>query len=918
MLRRLFRGAGPLEDDDPQTRRKAVIALSEAEAVEKSAWLENRLTSDPDPGVRRACLERVSRVGCLESLLEDPDLGEAAAQRIVRLSPQGRPDEHPRVTETRLLLLPPEAAGEKAAELQDVNQLISLALQARDPLRQKLLEHPLLRSANGLVSLEKSSRGHDKKLNRHARGALESLKQQRLEAETARRRVEELSAALGRSALVTSASTEHSRRLALYEAFTENANRYDQLSNSLSSWGERIPTIDHLRAATAAPAEKAEDREAASGDASETTAAAAPTEAHKAAADETADPFAELTIAFAALKKDLANAGAVAALNTRCSQLTQDWLATAETEAPAPEQLALFTSVSRRLQQLNRASERLSAALLPDPGDLRLPENLPEGGEKQRALWARAAENRKLTKDLARLRKEIDWPEWADPTASYSRLLEIQRVLKQMDVQAEDLLNTQVAEIRLKVDQLESAVEDGSLSDARKLMSEARSLCDLLPASGVAGLQKRLGRSASRLSELKDWQTFATTPKRQALCEAMGGLAASPLPPRRQADRIKKLRGEWQALGPITQAADRRLAEVFNEQAEKAFETCRVFFADQAEQRQRNLSDRQRICDQLETYLEATDWRQADMKAAERIMRAARDEWRRFHPVDRNPGAVLEARFEALQERLYQKIKSEWERNLAAKGDIVVEAEALAGNDASPKERIAAVKALQQRWKAIGITPRKPDQEHWQRFRAACDLVFAELDASRQALQTETEARRTRNEQALDQFASALAGTTADSAEESVLGGFMKLKTELEELPAGVKNSLLRRHDELSGRYRALLAQRAVVERGRTLNELRQADAATVAADSGTAADVEELRRMTVRAELAASLDSPAEDEPLRLQLQVERLNAGFSGSADTADPLTLARRWRDLGAKSEAAETLRDRFFTALLKGWE
>ena len=913
MLRRLFRGADPLEDDDPQKRRQAVIALSEAEAVEKADWLEGRLTSDPDPGVRRACLERVSRAGCLESLLEDPDLGEAAAQRIVHLSPEGRPGEHPRVTETRLLLLPPEAAGEQAAKLQDANQLISLTLQARDPLRQKLLEHPLLRSANGLVSLEKRSRGHDKKLNRHAREALESLKQQRLEAETARRRVEELSVALGRTALGASASTEHSRRLALYQAFTENADRYDQLSISLSSCGERIPTIDHLRAATAAPAQ-----EEASDDGSETMAATAPTETLTAAAGETADPFAELTIAFAGLEKDLANTAAVAALNERCSQLTRDWLTLAEAQSPAPEQLALFTSVSQRLQQLNRASERLSTAILPDPADLRLPASLPESGEKQRALWTRVAENRTLAKDLARLRKEIDWPEWADPTPSYSRLLEIQNELKQVHVQAEDLLNAQIAEITQKVDQLESAVEDGGLSDAQKLMSEARSLCDLLPAPGVAGLQKRLGRCASRLAELKDWQTFATTPKRQALCEAMGSLVASPLPPRRQADRIKKLRSEWLALGPITQTADRRLAEDFNEQAEKAFEPCRAFFAGQAEQRQRNLSDRQRICDQLETYLEATDWRQADMKAAERIMRAARDEWRRFHPVDRNPGAVLEERFEALQERLYQKIKSEWERNLAAKGDIVIEAEALAGNDASPKERIAAVKALQQRWKAIGITPRKPDQEHWQRFRAACDLVFAELDASRQALQTETEARRTRNEQALDQFASALAGTTADSAEESVLSGFMKLKTQLEELPAGVKNSLLRRHDELSGRYRALLAQRAVVERGRTLNELRQADAATVAADSETAADIEQLRSLTVSAELAAGLDSPADDEPLRLQLQVERLNAGFSGSADAPDPLALARRWSDLGAKSEAAATLRDRFFAALLKGWD
>ena len=75
---------------------------------------------------------------------------------------------------------------------------------------------------------------------------------------------------------------------------------------------------------------------------------------------------------------------------------------------------------------------------------------------------------------------------------------------------------------------------------------------------------------------------------------------------------------------------------------------------------------------------------------------------------------------------------------------------------------------------------------------------------------------------------------------------------------------------------------------------------------------------MTVHAELAAGMDSPADDEALRLQLQVERLNAGFSGSAETSDPLTLARHWNRMGAKPAAAAPLRDRFFAALLKGWD
>lgn len=80
-----------------------------------------------------------------------------------------------------------------------------------------------------------------------------------------------------------------------------------------------------------------------------------------------------------------------------------------------------------------------------------------------------------------------------------------------------------------------------------------------------------------------------------------------------------------------------------------------------------------------------------------------------------------------------------------------------------------------------------------------------------------------------------------------------------------------------------------------------------------------QLRRLTVRAELAAALDSPPADEPLRLELQVERLQAGLGGgkraSADPSanDVPSLLHAWCELGPKDPAVDELRQRFFTAL-----
>ena len=109
----------------------------------------------------------------------------------------------------------------------------------------------------------------------------------------------------------------------------------------------------------------------------------------------------------------------------------------------------------------------------------------------------------------------------------------------------------------------------------------------------------------------------------------------------------------------------------FNRYAEQAFEPCRVHFNEQAELRKRNLAECRRICEQLEEYLDNVDWASADMRAAEQIMRAARDEWRAHHPVDRRHAKEIDARFEALQERIFVQVKKVWDANLAAKQAIV-------------------------------------------------------------------------------------------------------------------------------------------------------------------------------------------------------------------------------------------------------
>ena len=79
--------------------------------------------------------------------------------------------------------------------------------------------------------------------------------------------------------------------------------------------------------------------------------------------------------------------------------------------------------------------------------------------------------------------------------------------------------------------------------------------------------------------------------------------------------------------------------------------------------------------------MEGTDWANADIRAADRIMRTAREEWRRHHPCERKALAPVQAHFEELQSKLHDKIKAAGHANVEAKEALVAQAEALTDRD---------------------------------------------------------------------------------------------------------------------------------------------------------------------------------------------------------------------------------------------
>ena len=944
MIARLFRTKKRLDADNPEDRRQAIVALGEADAGDAQAKLSELALGDPDPAVRRAALSKLTDPATLRSLLDDGALSNAAATRIIEQLHEGRLQEladHPVVIRARLATQPTAELLQSILSQNDVQLLVDAVLVCPRDQQATLLDHTAFQQADVLQDLERRSRDHDKRTNRFARSRLEAIRGHRAEATRllaqARERLESLEKPVS-----DESPLEFRKRQALVEAVSADLKALTGIASALAPAGENIDDLESLTRRrdsclrqNEAPAPTiSPPPEQAAGDSAT---------AHQNPADNDS-PFDTLTVAFLALDQALGESRDFDTLTATRQTLTEQWLASADLAPPAEDQHAVFERVSRRYQQLAEARERLAATALPalDPGVLTpQPADQPPSGAMAEAL------QRDLKRAEAALR-QLAWPDWApadDALTQYQQTLTGARERLRV---WEDQLDALATAISTHLDRLEGEIDRGELRKARSDAAEIRGQLNGLNERRARSLSRRLGQASARLAELSDWQTYATSPKRQALSEAMSALVAQPLTPPEQARKIKSLRSEWNELGPIVGAADHRLAEQFNKAAEQAFEPCRAYFAEQAEERARNLQARVALCDTLARYLSETDWastgtasgpgKGVDYRAAEQIMRAAREEWRLHHPVDRTPGKPVEERFEALQSELHAHILAEWDRNLARKTEIVAQARALVTADQEVSERVEAAKHLQQQWKRVGVTPRRPDQTLWREFREACDAVFNARDDARK---TADEAVRTHQQQAaavLEAFKTFLDDEQV-ALDRSKIRDYQAQYEALPSLPDRLQRNLDREFSELMRSAQlALRDARTAAERQRLL-DLKQLDAevsaleqqhlagATVSFEapdplfaerwSGIEAPVplDDLRRLVIEAEIAAEQESAEADRDLRVAIQVELMNAGRGRQALEAAPDELTARWCRAGPKDQSVEPLRERFFSAIEK---
>ncbi|WP_136249291.1 DUF349 domain-containing protein [Halomonas borealis] len=505
---------------------------------------------------------------------------------------------------------------------------------------------------------------------------------------------------------------------------------------------------------------------------------------------------------------------------------------------------------------------------------------------------------------LADLIEACDWPDDLPPSPLLQRAG--WRLADEAGEAADaDDLEARRARVGDELARLERLLDNGAFKGASRLHQSLRQQLEQLPAAGRAEHAARLKRLGARLAELRDWRGFVAGPKRTQLCEAIQALAGDDNLDDAELDRRhRRLVKEWRDLGDA--AANRDQSNAFRAASDRIHERLRAWRSHQDRQRQDNLAARQALCDQLAPLLDqpaAT----ADPDALREIRDRARQQWRRLSPVPRDEADAIGRRFSRIRHALQALIEKRAGEIAEAKRELIEEARTLRDREQPPQRRAEQAKTLQRRWRELGRAPRGEEQVLWREFRHLCDDIFALRDADRS---DQAQRQRTRLDamQALIERMDAWQPTSSD--DEARLEEALQEAAALEPLPTGRRSEGMRRRWTGIVRARrerlARLALAEVVERWRKARPLLdahlEADAASqrdaavedVAAPEALpaalqrahatrnaarrqpppAAEVaERLARLRVHLALLAGDTSHRQDDPLRLAIQVERLN---------------------------------------------
>lgn len=875
LFRRFF--APRWQHRDPAVRRQAVSRL-DAQQPQDRERLE-RLAGDEDSEVRQAalaCLDDPARLLALQMTHASP---EWRARLIALLA--GRDGSTPLPTRQALIERIDHPATLAELALHGDNQALRLAALARlddeDALIRQACENGIaavrhaaaerVTSEEGLARLARQAR-RDKQVARLARERLNRLREDIAQAHARRAERERILDALEQHA-------QHAWEPLYAGRYRHLQREWNHLADSPSAEQERRYQDACLRCRKVISDHDTQHQAASAAD------------RQRSDADDTRQSLIEAleeTLAGLRQEKHL-TAQDVASLHAQKRLLASRWQALSDQHAPETALSQRYVEALAEHDRISRAWERLEQ----------------HTGTLKDALHQ--ADDARLHQIVA----SLEWPDDLPPSPLLVRVRERLEASSQGDDQA-----AQAERIAADIDELERLLERGAFKQASRLHQSLRQRFETLDTESRRRHQPTLKRLGAQLAELRDWRGFVAGPKRDQLLQAIDRLADDTALDDAALDRQhQRLIKEWRELGDA--AANHQLSVRFRAASDRIHERLAPWREACDRQRQQNLAARETLCTQLEALLDNPD-PHADPDSLRQIRDRAREQWQLFSPVPRDQAQRIGRRFGRIRHALQALIDQRALQIASAKQQLIEEARTLRAATSPAAQRAEQAKALQRRWRELGRAPKGEEQALWREFRGLCDNIFAARESER-----DNRAQRARDHldamQVLIERIDAWQPTA--STDTKTLDQAIAEAEGLEPLPSGRRSEGMRRRwmgivrarreqlsrlalseriehwqalkplldAHLQADARVLDGQPAeTVEAGGELgdamrNAHEQRNAARQAPPQRARVE-EKLSRLRVHLLLLAGERISREDEPLRLAIQVERLNEGL-GKAD-------------------------------------
>lgn len=296
-----------------------------------------------------------------------------------------------------------------------------------------------------------------------------------------------------------------------------------------------------------------------------------------------------------------------------------------------------------------------------------------------------------------------------------------------------------------KLEALEAALQQGSLGTAAELdkaLKEAKDKGMRLSAPQA----DRLAHLRAELKRLSDWARWGGNVSREELIKTVETLPTQGLAMAELAKKVGSMRDRWKALDSLSGPAPRSLWERFDAACSAAYAPAAAHFRQLADERHANAARGQALVEEAQAEIGRLQSGEADWKHVSGTVQRLRTAWSHLGAVDRKEKKRLDALFAEALTTLQRPLEDQRKVEIAVREQLIEEVRKL---DPHERHAVDMLRELQARWqehaRALPLE-RKAEQALWQRFRGACDALFAARKEQAHALDGERRAHEAAKE----------------------------------------------------------------------------------------------------------------------------------------------------------------------------